>query len=40
MPGYMWAAGLVSAAGTKMSGTGQTSWTVSRVSTGIYIIST
>ena len=39
MPGYMWAAGTVSATGTKLSGTGQMSWTVARVSTGIYTIS-
>ena len=39
MPGYMWAAGMVSATGSKLSGTGQMSWTVSRVSTGIYTIT-
>ena len=39
MPGYMWAAGVVSAAGTKITGTGQVVWTVTRVSTGIYSIT-
>ena len=39
MPGYMWAAGVVSATGTKITGIGQVVWTVSRVSTGIYTIT-
>ena len=39
MPGYMWAAGVVSATGTKITGTGQVVWTVARVSTGIYTIT-
>ena len=42
MPGYMWAAGLVSATGTKVTGTGQVAWTVARTAgqaTGVYTIT-
>ena len=39
MPGYMWAAGLVSSSGSKTTGTGQVSWSVTRSAQGIYIIS-
>ena len=39
MPGYMLAAGMVSATGTKIMGTGQVIWTVSRVSTGVFQIN-
>ena len=39
MPGYMWAAGLVSATSAKSSQTGQVSWSVSHASTGIYVIT-
>ena len=39
MPGCMFAAGLVSAAGSKISGTGQVVWTVSLISTGYYLIT-
>ena len=42
MPGYMWAAGVVSAAATKTTGTGQVVWTVARSTgqaTGVYTIT-
>ena len=39
MPGYMWAAGLVSAWGSKTTGTGQISWSVTRSAQGFYIIT-
>ena len=39
MPGYMWAAGFVSSTGTKITSTGQTSWSVSRSSLGLYTIT-
>ena len=42
MPGYMWAAGLVSATGTNITGTGQVAWTVARTAgqaAGVYTIT-
>ena len=39
MPSYLWAAGVVSAAGVKMSSTGQNTWSVTKLGTGNYSIS-
>ena len=39
MPGYTWCSGLVTSAGVKTTATGQVSYTSSRTSTGIYVIT-
>ena len=39
MPGYLFCAGLVSATGTKITSTGQVTWSSSLVSTGYYLIT-
>ena len=39
MPNYLWAAGVISAAGFKLSSTGRNTWSVTKLATGNYSIS-